>query len=212
MPPPLARPPRGSEKRYDRAYFEHWYRRADSRIHVRSAVERKVAMALAAAEYLLGRRVRDVLDVGCGEAPWRAILKRLRPRLRYQGVDASPYAVQRFGRKRQIVLGRFGALEQLELRGPYDLVVVSDMLHYVPTAEARRGLAAVSRLMAGVAWIEVFTSADSFTGDHREFQRRSPAQYRRLFREAGLVHCGNYAFVGNRLAYTLTAFEQGQRT
>lgn len=33
------------------------------------------------------------------------MLRRYRPRARYLGVDGSPYAVERFGRRRHIVLG-----------------------------------------------------------------------------------------------------------
>jgi SAM-dependent methyltransferase len=195
-------------KTYDRAYFDRWYHDRASRIHRRGAVERKVAVALATAEYLLGERVRSVLDIGCGEAPWRAILKRLRPSLRYQGVDGSEYVVQRYGRARNIRLGRFGALEKLGLDGPYDLIVCADVLHYVRANEARAGLATLAKLLGGVAWIEVFTADDSIAGDHREFKLRPPAAYRRMFRDAGLIHCGNYAFVGNQLAHTLTTFER----
>jgi SAM-dependent methyltransferase len=197
-------------KTYDRAYFERWYRAPGSRIHARGAVERKAAIAVAAAEYLLGRRIRTVLDVGCGEAPWRAVLKRMRPGIAYQGVDSSEYVVQRFGRERNIRLGRFGTLERIGLEGPYDVIVCADVLHYVPTSEARRGLATLEKLLGGLAWIEVFTSADDIVGDHDELQPRSPADYRRLFRAAGLVHCGNYCFVGKGLEGSLTAFERGQ--
>ena len=128
-------------KTYDRAYFDRWYHDRASRIHRRGAVERKVAVALATAEYLLGERVRSVLDIGCAWtlAPWRAILKRLRPTLRYQGVDGSEYVVQRYGRARNIRLGRFGALEALGLEGRYDLIVCADVLHYVRANEARAG-------------------------------------------------------------------------
>jgi SAM-dependent methyltransferase len=195
-------------KSYDRTYFDRWYR-SRSRVHQRAAVARKVAFAIASAEYLLGRPVRDVLDIGCGEAPWRALLKRLRPRLRYQGVDASEYVVRRFGRSRNIRRGQFGALERVGLEGPYDLIVCADVLHYVPTRELKRGLATLSSLLFGVAWIELFTLADSITGDLREFHQRSPATYRRLFKDAGLIHCGGYTFVGEQLSNTLTAFERG---
>ena len=52
-------------KRYDRAYFDHWYR--GERVRPRAELERRVRLALAAAEYALGRPVRRALDVGCGE-------------------------------------------------------------------------------------------------------------------------------------------------
>jgi SAM-dependent methyltransferase len=198
-------------KRYDRSYFERWYHDPRTRIHLRAGVARKARLALHAAEYLLEGPVRSVLDVGCGEAPWRATLRRMRPGVRYAGVDSSLYAVQRYGRARGIRLGRFEELGRLGLRGPFDLVICSDVLHYVPARELRRGLEALAGLLGGLAWIEVFTSADSITGDFHEMKRRSPACYDRLFRAAGLVHCGLCCFVREDFASELTAFERGRR-
>src|SRR5438552_15799386 len=106
------RPP---PKRYDRAYFDRWYRDAGTRVHRRAMVQRKVAFAVAAAEQLLDRRIRSVLDVGCGEAPWQPLLQRLRPGIRYAGIDSSPYSVERFGLRRNVRLGTFGRLGELGL-------------------------------------------------------------------------------------------------
>ena len=199
-----------SPKRYDRAYFERWYHAPATRIHLGILVERKVRLALAAAEYLSQRPVRRVLDVGCGEGPWQPILKRLRPGVRYTGVDPSEYAVRRFGRRRNLRLGTFGTLGELGLEGPYDLIVCSDALHYVPARELPRGLSALAGLLDGMAWIEVFTRADSIAGDFHEMKRRSPAFYDRHFRAAGLVHCGLYGFVREDFALGVTAFERGR--
>ena len=80
-------------KRYDAEYFERWYRRSSIGVGRRQFVERKVRLALSAAEYVLGRPAHTVLDVGCGEGPWRAILRRLRPGISYLGIDSSAYAV-----------------------------------------------------------------------------------------------------------------------
>jgi SAM-dependent methyltransferase len=197
-------------KRYDREYFERWYRDERTRVHVSGALERKVHFAIAAAEYLLERPIRSVLDVGCGEAPWQPIVHRLRPAARYAGVDSSEYAVKRFGRKRNIRLGTFGTLDRLGLEGPFDLIVCSDVLHYVPARELRPGLEAIADLLFGVAFIEVFTGADRIEGDLHEMKRRRPIAYDRAFRAAGLVHCGLYCFVRADFAPGITAFERGR--
>jgi SAM-dependent methyltransferase len=199
-----------SEKRYDRAYFDRWYRNPRTRIHVRAGVARKVALAVHAAEYVIGRRIRTVLDVGCGEGAWQPLLARLRPGVRYLGVDASPYAAARYGRTRSIVRGRFGALDALGLAGPFDLVVCADVLHYVAGEELEPGLAAIARRMGGIAFIEVFTSVDSIIGDFRDMKRRRPADYDRVFRRAGLVHCGLCCFVREEVGAGLTSFERGR--
>jgi len=200
----------GTAKRYDAAYFEHWYRRSGLGVGLRSFVERKVHLALAAAEYVLGRRARCVLDVGCGEAPWRAILRRLRPGIEYLGVDASEYAVARFGRRRNIRLGSLASLAQLRIGGRWDLVVCADVMHYVPTREVRAGLAALAPRVGGVAFLEAFTSEDDIEGDHEELQRRSAAQYRRLFAQAGLVPLALHLYVRRTVHESLVQLERGR--
>ena len=199
----------GAGKVYDASYFQRWYRESGVGVGRRPFVARKVRLAVAAAEYLLGRPLRSVLDVGCGEAPWRALLRELRPRVRYTGVDGSEYAVRRFGRSRGIRLARVGDVGRIGLRGPFDLVVCADVLHYVGTAEVREGLAAMHALCGGVAFLEAFTSADAIEGDRAAFQRRSPAAYRTLFRAAGFVPLGLHLHATRGLARTLVALERG---
>jgi len=196
-------------KRYDRAYFERWYRDPRYAVVHGGIVARRVQLAVAAAEYLLERPLRTVLDVGCGEAPWRALLKHARPKVRYTGVDASEYVVERFGNRRGILLGRLADLGRLKLDPPYDLIVCSDVLHYVETDEARRGLKAIARLLGGVAFLEVFAKEDKTEGDQEEFQQRPAEAYLRLFRETGLVPLGLHCYVGRALRDTLTVFERG---
>jgi 2-polyprenyl-3-methyl-5-hydroxy-6-metoxy-1,4-benzoquinol methylase len=140
---------------------------------------------------------------------WRAHLKELRPRATYTGVDSSEYAVKRYGRARNIRLAGVGELETADLVGPYDLVVCADVLHYVPTAEARRGLEAMHLLCGGVAFIEAFTSADAIEGDRAAFQKRTPAAWRALFREAGFVPLALHLYATRELARTLVALERG---
>lgn len=196
-------------KRYDRAYFDRWYRDPRWAVTRSGELARRVQLSVAAAEYVLGRPVASVLDVGCGEAPWRAPLLKARPGTRYVGVDASAYVVRRFGRRRDIVLGDVATLGRLGLRGRFDLIVCADVLHYVPTAALRPGLRAIARLLGGVAWLETFTREDDTVGDDEEFHRRGAATYRRLFREAGLVPLALHCCVTRRTARRLVALERG---
>lgn len=185
-----------SGKRYDRAYFDRWYRDPGSRVVDGRALARKARLALSAAEYLLERPVRTVLDVGCGEGGWGRALRRLRPRIRYTGVDGSAYVVRRFGASRNIVRGTVGTLDTLPLAGPFDLVVCCDVLHYVGADELTRGLPALASLVGdGVAYVELFTSADEIEGDLRGFHRRPPSFYRARFARAGLVPKGLNVYV-----------------
>jgi SAM-dependent methyltransferase len=97
-------------KTYDRAYFDKWYRHPDHAVGSPAELRRKVTMAVTQAEYYLGRSIRSVLDVGCGEGVWRAPLRSLRPGIHYQGLDASEYAVARYGRSRNICASIIGSI------------------------------------------------------------------------------------------------------
>lgn len=193
-------------KAYDRAYFERWYRDPTDRVSTRDSLERKVRMAVSVTEFLIGRPIRSVLDVGCGEAPWQPVLKRLRPQAYYIGVDSSDYAVERYGASRNIVRGTLGGLSKLGFDRGIDLVVCADVLQYVDTRDVERGLRTIRRLVGGVAYIEAFATEDAMEGDHADWHERTAAEYRKLFKQAGLVRCGPYCFT-NPDELNATTFE-----
>ena len=194
-------------KVYDRGYFEKWYRDPKHAVGSRAALERKAALAVAAAEYYLGREVRNVLDVGCGEGAWRKPLRELRPQIEYLGLDSSEYVVARFGRTRNIRLAAFGQLGQLRFDGEFDLIVCSDVLHYVPTSELRVGLRGVAEMLSGVAFLELFTSSDEPEGDRHGFLHRSADWYLSTFAEAGLIACGSHCYLPQRMQESIAALE-----
>lgn len=197
-------------KTYDHAYFDKWYRDPRHSVGSREALQRKVAMAVGVAEYYLGRPIESVLDVGCGEAPWRAPLRALRPDVEYRGLDSSEYAVRRFGRTRNIGLATFGQLAELRFDTRFDLVVCSDVLHYVPAREIRAGLAGIVDMLEGVAFLEVFTRRDRVSGDRKGYIARPPAWYLRTFGDAGLLACGSHCYLGLRLMRSVAALERAQ--
>jgi SAM-dependent methyltransferase len=199
---------RRANKDYDRAYFDRWYRDPKHRVATAADVARKAALVVGIAESLLQRRVRSVLDVGCGEAPWRAALRRLRPGIRYTGVDASAYVVERFGAARNIRLGTFGALGTIGLRGHFDLIVCCDVLQYITDDDLAPGLRAIAHHLGGVTYLEAYTTADAIEGDRRAWHHRSPTQYRRAFRRAGLTGVGMHCWVGAELRPMTVALER----
>lgn len=195
-------------KVYDRAYFDRWYRRDGSRIEGPAALRRRVALAVAMAERFLERPIRSALDIGCGEGRWRAELLRLRPRLRYQGVEPSPYAVARFGKRRKLVQGAFADLPRLDLGGPFDLVICADVMHYLDEWELREGLPALVRATGGLAYLELLTSDEEVDGDQHALKLRPAAFYRKLFSPAGLTAVGCHGWLAPELADLPAALEQ----
>ena len=182
-------------KRYDRAYFDKWYRRV--RVHSTGEMQRKVAMAVALCEYFLRRRIRNVLDVGCGEGAWFPHLRTLRPRISYLGFDPSDYVVERFGATRGVRQGTFG---DLNVDRRYDLVICSDVIHYLDEREIKRGLPTLVRATGGIAFLELLTSEEDIVGDLDGLIRRPASWYRKLFTDAGLIECGPYSWLPKDVA------------
>lgn len=180
---------------YDKAYFEKWYRNPRHRVKSASELARQVAFVLHTAEWVLGRPVRTVLDVGCGEGQWRSALRRHRPSLLYTGVDPSEYAVARFGKRRHIRLGSIENLLELSLSGPYDLVVCCGMLNYIAAPALAAGLAQVASLTGGLAFLEIFTGVDATEGDTSWPTPQSANWYRRTLHSAGLTSVGLHCYV-----------------
>ena len=195
-------------KRYDRAYFDRWYRHPQHRVRARAESARRVAMVVALAEYYLGRPIASVLDVGCGEGVWRAPLLALRPGLDYLGLDSSEYAIARYGRARNLRLAKFADLAELRFARRFDVIVCSDVLHYLRAPEIVRGLSGFGELLEGLAFIETFTSRDPIEGDTVGFMRRTPAWYRRTIADAGLMAVGTHCYLSPRLLRSVSALER----
>lgn len=194
-------------KSYDRAYFDRWYRDPTDRVATAESLRRKVRMAVSIAEFLLGRPIRTVVDIGCGEASWFPVLRSLRRDVRYIGIESSEYVIARYGRARNIRQGTLATLATLRLPRTVDLVVCADVLQYVETREIERGLKAIHRMVNGIAYIESFTTDDGMEGDRDSWHDRTAADYRKLFRRAGLTQCGPYCWADIERLNGLNEFE-----
>jgi SAM-dependent methyltransferase len=196
-------------REYDQRYFDKWYRNPRYRVKSPQELARQVAFVVGAAEHVLARSVRTVLDVGCGEANWLAPLRKLRPRVQYTGVDSSEYVVSRFGASRNIRLGTIDALDRLRLRKDYDLILCVGMLNYLEPAQLRAGLAHVYELAQGMVYLELFTSADrGVFGDTRGTHLRAPPWYRARIREARFVGCGLHCYIPDWLVEQTSVMER----
>ena len=189
-----------SEERYDRAYFDRWYRDPRTRVKSGAAIRRKASLALSVAEYYLERPVRSVLDVGCGEGNWLAPLKALRSGIRYTGVDSSRYAVDRYGRARHLRIGTFATLEEIGLEGAYDLVICSDALFYLDIRELEIGLRSLAFRTAGAAFLELYTGRDRLMGDFPQKGLRSATFYHDLLKRSGFLSVGSHCYLGPETA------------
>ena len=199
-------------KVYDREYFDRWYRDPEHRVRTRGELRRKVSMVVGIAEHQLDRSVKSVLDVGCGEGEWYVELRRLRPEVRYLGIDSSDYVFERFGRTRNIVEGSLLEVDEIAGGRWWDLVVCSDVLHYVPDDEIEEALVVLSLLTEGVAYLDVLTTEDQPIGDTEGFILRRAGWYREAFERAGFVPLGMQCYVGPALAEAVREMEKTQKS
>jgi len=197
------------DKTYDADYFKRWYQADQAGGAARLA--RKVALAVASAEYYLERPIRSVLDIGCGEGAWRAPLLKLRPRVQYLGFDSSAYAIQRYGRSRNLHMAKVGDFAWLRPCAPVDLLVCSDVMHYVPSRELRPALEGFAELTGGVAFLEAFSAEDEFDGDHEGFQARPARWYGSGLKNAGFTALGSHCWLSPALAGHAAALERAGR-
>lgn len=191
----------------DKAYYDRWYRHPRDKVSTAAERARVAGTIISVAEQLLERRVRNALDLGCGEGLWRAALRSVRPAMRYTGIDPSAYAVRRFGARRNVRQGDITSLAALRIRGPFDVILCNDVLHYVPTPELRLGMRALAERLRGVAYLGLFTSADDIEGDMKTWLRRPPSFYRKEFARAGLASVGMHCWIPAALAKDRAALE-----
>lgn len=207
MPRKPSTPEHRSPTVYNKTYFDKWYRDPAHRVSTPAKTSRKALLALAVAEYYLERPVRNALDVGCGEGQWQPVLKKLRPRICYTGIDPSPYAIRRFGKRRNLIAGSFGNLPNLA--PSYDLIICSDSLYYVADDELIIGLQILASRLEGIAFLEAYPEEAGLRGDTAGMHPRNGDAYRKIFHSAGLRSCGSHCYVGPALHGFVTELEYG---
>jgi SAM-dependent methyltransferase len=171
-------------------------------------LQRQVDFVLHAAEWTLGRRVRTVLDVGCGEGNWQPVLKRLRPALTYDGVDPSAYAVAKYGARRNLQQGGIEDIGSLRLRETYDLVVCCGMLNYLSPSQLEAGLPLVAARTGGMAYLELFAEGDAFEGDTNWPRPQSAQWYRETLLRSGFHSIGMQCYVPSVTEGTVSLMER----
>jgi SAM-dependent methyltransferase len=161
---------------FDRDYYERFY--LDARTAVTTAAQTRArARLIAAALRYLELPVRRILDVGCGIGALRGPLLHELPGASYLGVEASPYLCKRLGWQQ-------GRLEDLRVRGRFDLIVCYDVLQYLNDRDARRAIANLRRVCRGALYFGALTREDWEINCDRSATDRTPwvrpgAWYRR---------------------------------
>ena len=177
-------------RKFDRAYYDRYYRDARTRVATRRAFERLGGFVAGYLEYL-EIRVRTVLDLGCGVGHWKPVVRHRFPGARYTGVEVSRYLCREYGWERGSVAAWTGP--------PADLVICHGVLQYLRARDARRAIRNLRRLTAGALYLEVLTREDWDHNVDRDITDGDvylrPAAFYRKELARGFVGCGGGIFL-----------------
>ena len=154
---------------FDKDFFDRFYRRRDTRASGPEEFRRVSRFVLAYLEYL-EIEVSEVLDLGCGLGRWRTALGDYDPRIRYTGVDISPYTCEKYGWQR-------ASVDEFRSDQKYDLVICQDVLPYLSRARIERAIANVADHCRGAAYLQMVTLED-WKHDVCDPRRTDGAQHR----------------------------------
>ncbi len=178
-------------KRYE--FDEDYYRRFYGDIRV-SDVKELAELGDFVCAYLryLGQPVRRVLDIGCGLGFWYEALARHYPKARYTGVEISDYLCGQYGWTR-------GSVVDFKARAGFDLVICTDVLQYLPNADASAAIDNLAKLCRSAMYFNLLTREDWEENCDRERTNgdvylRSSDWYRRRLRRY-FVQVGGGLFV-----------------
>ncbi len=144
--------PMTKSSRFDKAYFDRYYRSPKTRVVTKKAVDKLTAFV---ASYLkhIDLPVRRILDIGCGLGMWRKSLEPHFPKASYQGVEISDHACQKYGWTK-------GSVIDFKAKGAFDLVICQGVLQYLDNRNAKKAIANLATLTRGALYLEALTTAD----------------------------------------------------
>ncbi len=199
----MSRSPQPPEQRFDRRYYDRFYRNRRTRVSSPADVAR---LGRFVCSYLahLGQPVRRVLDAGCGLGHWRRVIAEHYPHARYTGIEVSDYLCRELGWTQASVV-------DYRPRGRFDLVICQGVLQYLDAGQARAALDNLSRICRGALYLEALTAEDWRDACDRRasdgrVHLRSAAFYRRHLRGAFRA-CGGGLFLHRDSDAVLYALE-----
>ncbi len=139
-------------KAFDQAYFERFYYNRRTRIAEPTYFD-ELAGFVGAYLKLMDCPVGRVLDIGCGAGLLHRGLRRAFHGVKIDACDVSEYACERYG-------WQCTSIEDLEVKGSYDLVICHDVLQYLDNKAATRAIGKLAALTHCALLFGVLTRED----------------------------------------------------
>ncbi len=139
-------------ERFDKAYFDRYYRDPATRSATRDDAQRQADFITAYLRYLRVS-IRHVVDIGCGLGHLLQALQAAMPRARMLGVDTSEYLCERFG-------WQYGSLPHYSPPRPFDLVICHDVVAYLDDDAAAGAIATLARATRKALFFAALTVED----------------------------------------------------
>lgn len=180
-------PPKSTNS-FDAGYYRRFYMDPRTRVTTPAQCARRAAL-IAAIMRQLELPVRRILDAGCGLGLMRAPLLQAFPKARYVGLEVSAHVCRQLGWIE-------GSITEFRSSTPFDLVICSDVLQYLPERAAAAALANLARLCRGALYFHALTTedwrrnADTRCSDGDVYFRSADWHRRRLARSFRFVGFG----------------------
>jgi len=191
-------------ERFDKAYYDRFYRNPETRAVTPVAVRRQARFIATYLDHL-EVPVKTILDMGCGTGLLLRALARAFPKASVRGVEFSEYLCENYGWQQ-------GSVTDVDAGDGADLVVCNDVLGYLNDADCAQALRNLARHARGALYLGVLTREDLTLCDP---DRTDPAQTarpvawyrRRLIRD--FLPVGGGLFLRRPVEVTVWHLERG---
>jgi 2-polyprenyl-3-methyl-5-hydroxy-6-metoxy-1,4-benzoquinol methylase len=137
--------------RFDRAYFNRFYRNPRTRVTTAAQMRGRAAMIAAILTHA-DHPVRRILDAGCGLGLMRPAFAKALPRAKYIGLESSEYLCRRHGWMQ-------GSIVDVTME-PVDLLICYDVLQYLSDRDAATAIRNMAKLTRGALYFSALTRKD----------------------------------------------------
>lgn len=183
--------------KFDRRYYDRFYRDAKTRVATITSSIPLVDFTLAYLNHL-DIEISQALDIGCGLGFWGEILAERAPHVKYVGVESADHLCEQYGWQK-------GSVVTYRTKKKFDLVVCQGVLQYLGDRSAATAITNLARLTKKALFLQVLTAEDWEHSCDRSVTDRDchlrPAQwyYKRLLRH--FVPMGGGLFISRKFQF-----------